>query len=57
MKKSQKIRSIYGTCLMGIDKHRSGYWDNHGNSDNGWLGYLIVFGIFIVSFFILIVIK
>ena len=30
--------------------YKRGFWGKHGNNDNGWIGYFIVFGIFIVAF-------
>lgn len=49
-----KIPHNYGPCLMGINKHKAGYWGNHAAKNDGWIGYVIAFGILIVSFFTLI---
>ena len=57
MSRTTKIKPRYHSCLMGIEKNKAGYWGNHGVSDNGsWMGYIIVFGILIVSFFFIVLI-
>ena len=55
MRKPNKIPSRYGSGLIGIEKHNSGYWGNHGSTsgDNGLFGYAIIIGIMMVSFFTL----
>lgn len=37
--------------------HKRGHWGSHGNGDNGWIGYVIVFAIVIVSFLFLILLS
>lgn len=57
MSRSKKIQPIYYSSLMGIEKNRAGYWGKHGVNDNeGWIGYAVVVGIFITSFFTVVLI-
>ena len=54
MDKAPNITLGSEATVIGKARHRAGHWGNHGNGDNGWVGYLIVVGIFMVSFLFLI---
>ncbi len=52
----KKVKISLGTAAFIIQKcvYNKGHWGNHGNKDNGWIGYVIVLGIMIVSFLFLL---
>ena len=51
MIKSKIIQPIHESYLIGIEKYNAGYWVSHEVNDSGLIGYAVVIGIIVVSFF------
>lgn len=55
MDRSKKIEIGEEATRIQIAIYKGKHWGNHGNDDNGWIGYVIVAGIFVSSFSFLVV--
>jgi len=54
MDKGVKISLGSEAKIIQEIRHKRGHWGNHGNGDNGWIGYLVVVGICLVSFLFIV---